>query len=69
MSPGLAVEKVLLSAQDLRSHSSSIHRWNGLEVADAMAEAEGGAFSGTLKKEDGREESLLDLICFGSAEV
>ena len=71
MSPGLAVEKTLLSARALRSHSPSAHAWNALEVADVMSEAAGssGAFAGTLEDADGNEETLLDLICFGNAEV
>ena len=66
MSPGLGVDKSILSASDLKSHCDQIHEWGPQEVVKALLK---DGFSAKLKNGDGKEESLCDLICFGSNEV
>lgn len=68
MSPGLAVDKHVLSACDLESHSQSVHMYPSSEVVDALAR---DGFDASVVDGGGKgdTERLVDLICFGSKEV
>ena len=67
MSPGQGIDKCILSAADLRGHAEAVHQWGPQELVTALIK---DGFAAKLKNPNqGREESLSDLICFGSSEV
>ena len=65
MSPGLGVDKSILSSADLKSHSEQVHEWGPQELVQALLK---DGFSAKMKNKQS-EERLCDLICFGSSEV
>jgi death-associated protein kinase len=70
MSPGLAVDKYVLSASDLRLHRDEVHAYSPGDVLRAMIGQGGRAFHAVLKNtKSKKKETLLDLLCFGSAEI
>ena len=67
MSPGMGVDKSILSVADLKSHSKDIGHWGPQELISALLK---DGFSAKLKNPlTGEFETLCDLICFGSSEV
>ena len=67
MSPGMGVDKSILSVADLKSHAKSIGHWGPQELVSALLK---DGFSAKLKNPFTEQvESLCDLICFGSSEV
>jgi len=67
MSPGQGIDKCILSAADLRGHAEAVHQWGPQELVTALIK---DGFAAKLKNPNqGREESLSDLICFGSSEI
>jgi len=74
MSPGLAVNKSVLSSRDLLEFSSSVQSWSSSQVLEAMISSNSNLSSESssfcienAKMDNG--ESLLNLLCFGSKEV
>ena len=65
MCPSLISQRHLLSAFDLRAHATHAR---SLSPKDILATYLQGALS-IVHEDDGEEETLLDLICFGSEEV
>ena len=68
MSPGLGVDKSILSAKDLKAHTENVHAWGPQELVTALLK---DGFSAKLENPNnkGQSESLCDLICFSSSEV
>ena len=67
MSPGQGVDKSILSTADLKSHTDKVHEWGPQELVKALTN---DGFSAKMKNPHRNEdESLCDLICFGSSEV
>ena len=67
MSPGQGVDKSILSTADLKSHTDNVHEWGPQELVKALTN---DGFSAKMKNPHRNEdESLCDLICFGSSEV
>merc|ERR1711953_1154048 len=67
MSPGMGVDKSILSVADLKSHSKDIGHWGPQELISALLK---DGFSAKLKNPlTGEFETLCDLICFGSSEI
>jgi len=64
MSPGLAVDKVVLSSRDLTEHSNKAKSWTCSQISAALNESDDG-----IKGAKIQGENLLDLLCFGSQEV
>ena len=70
MSPGLAVDKHVLSSSDLRQHrdADAVHVYAPAVVVKAMHA--GGGFDAVLRNPKSRkQETLKDLLCFGSDDV
>ena len=68
MSPGLAIEKHVLSSSDLGTSHNNIHSYSPEEVVAKIQQTQD--FQGKLKNPiSGKEERILDLICFKSEEV
>ncbi len=63
MSPGLAVDKRVLSPRDLLTHSASPRVHQSSDVVRALLEAE------SIASAIVNGESALELLCFGSSEV
>ena len=67
MSPGQGVEKSILSVADLKSHAEVVHEWGPQDLIKALAK---DGFSAKMKNPHfNEEESLCNLICFGSNEI
>ena len=67
MSPGQGVDKSILSTADLKSHAEKVHEWGPQELVKALTN---DGFSAKMKNpHQNEEESLCNLICFGSSEV
>ena len=66
MSPGLGVDKSILSSADLKLHSDQVYEWGPQELVTALM-ADGFAAKMKNPHQD-QPESLCDLICFGSHE-
>ena len=67
MSPGQGVDKSILSTADLKSHAEKVHEWGPQELVKALTN---DGFSAKMKNPHrNEEESLCNLICFGSSEV
>lgn len=67
MSPGMGVDKCLMSSHDLRNYLPKVFSWEPAQTAKSLFRDgfEAKVYNPTAKV----EESLLDLICFGSKEV
>jgi len=67
MSPGQGVDKSILSTADLKSHTEKVHEWGPQELVKALTN---DGFSAKMKNPHrNEEESLCNLICFGSSEI
>ena len=68
MSPGLAVDKFVLSAHELFTHAAApVHAFRPAEIIKCLIDS---GFEGELENTNSRRrEKLIDLICFGSKEV
>jgi len=67
MSPGQGVDKSILSTADLKSHAEKVHEWGPQELVKALTN---DGFSAKMKNPHrNEEESLCNLICFGSSEI
>ncbi len=69
MSPGLAVDKQVLSTRDLLTHCDFPRIYGSSEVVRTLMDAEGFAAAKIGGEDSGQSESILDLLCFGSSEV
>ena len=68
MSPGLPIEKHVLSSYQLRSHSDLIHSWPPEALMAAILQPEG--FMSCLENPiTGDRETIVDLVAFGSCQV
>jgi len=65
MSPGLAIDKHILSSKDLESYASP-HSWTPAQVMKVL-EVEG--WRGTLEHPEGWTETLNSLLCWDCQEV
>jgi len=68
MSPGLPVEKHVLSAEQLRLHSDLVHCWSPDQLMACILQPS-GLNSKLLNPLTGNYESVLDLVGFGAFEV
>ena len=68
MSPGLPVEKHVLSAEQLRLHSDLVHCWSPDQLMAGILQPSGLNFK-LLNPLTGNYESVLDLVGFGAFEV
>lgn len=68
MSPGLAVDKFVLSSHELFTHGPApVHAFRPAEIIKCLIES---GFEGELENRNSRRrEKLIDLICFGSRDV
>ena len=62
MSPGLPVDKIIMSSADLKAHKAEPMQWSPGQVMAAMME---GGWSAELRK----GESLASVLCFDSDSV
>jgi hypothetical protein len=79
MSPGLPVDKYVLSQSDLkqqRRDDDSVHSYSPPDVIKAMltskpkGEGGGAHFQAALRNpKSKKKETLEDLLCFGNSEV
>ena len=68
MSPGMGVDKYVLSSDDLKQHRDVLHHWGPCQLVRKLMSDDG--FDANLTNPiTGKEESLQDLVCFGSPEV
>ena len=68
MSPGMGVDKYVLSSDDLKHHRDVVHHWGPCQLVRKLMSDEG--FDAHLTNPiTGKDESLQDLVCFGSPEV
>ncbi len=67
MSPGMGVDKCLMSPHDLRHHNAKVHVWNPVEVVKTLFR--NGFESYIHNSSSNVDELMIDLICFGSKEV
>jgi len=67
MSPGLPVDKYILSSEDLSSHKEAPHRWSPRDTMDLLhRDGWDGMLQGNNQHKD---VSLNHLLCFKSEEV
>lgn len=67
MSPGMGVDKSILSVADLKAHAKTIGHWGPQDLVSALLK---DGFSAKLKNPITEQmETLCDLICFGSSEI
>lgn len=67
MSPGMGVDKCVMSSHDLKNYDSKVFAWDPAQTAKSLfLDGFGAKVYNPVAKV---EESLLDLICFGSKEV
>jgi len=67
MSPGMGIEKWLMSPHDLKSYKSKVHSWNPVAIVKTLFQ--NGFDSVVHNPNSNIDESMIDLICFGSKEV
>ncbi len=67
MSPGMGMDKNILSVNDLKSHKDQIHYWSPTVFIQSLLKDRFDAK--LLNPESKAEECLADLICYGSNEV
>jgi hypothetical protein len=68
MSPGLPIEKHVLSAEQLRLHSDLVHCWSPDQLMASILKP--SCLSTKLFNPlTGNHESVLDLVGFGASEV
>ncbi|GLH12279.1 Calcium/calmodulin-dependent protein kinase type II alpha chain [Gryllus bimaculatus] len=68
MSPGLPIEKHVLSAEQLREHSEEVHCWSPADLMEAVLRPQ-RLDSTLLNPVTEHKETLLDLVGFGAPEV
>ncbi|XP_069694753.1 death-associated protein kinase 1-like isoform X2 [Periplaneta americana] len=68
MSPGLPIEKHILSAEQLRLHSDIVHCWSPDQLMSCILQPP-CLSAKLLNSLTGNYESVLDLVGFGAAEV
>lgn len=68
MSPGMGVDKYVLSSRDLRNHEAHVHPYSPCELVRSLM-GEEGFDSALVHPKTGLNEKLQDLLCFGSPEV
>ena len=66
MSPGLAVDKHILSSRDLANFKPAPHLWSPAEAMECLNRA---GWAGELTHPAGWTESLAGLLCWGCKEV
>ncbi|XP_059080756.1 death-associated protein kinase 1-like isoform X2 [Tigriopus californicus] len=68
MSPGLPIDKHVLSVSDLFRHNSVVHSWASSDIIRQMVLSDG--FDAKITHPVTKEpEALIDLVCFGSKEL
>jgi len=65
MSPGLAIDKHILSSKDLENYTEP-HSWSPAQAMQSLKEE---GWEGCLIHPEGWSESLNNLLCWGSQEV
>ena len=68
MSPGLPVEKFVLSHSDLKHHREDVHSYSTADIVTAMSK-ESGFETAVRNPKSKKHETLRDLLCFGNGEV
>ena len=68
MSPGLPVEKFVLSHSDLKHHREDVHSYSTADIVTAMSK-ESGFETAVRNLKSKKHETLRDLLCFGNGEV
>ncbi|KAJ9574049.1 hypothetical protein L9F63_008575, partial [Diploptera punctata] len=68
MSPGLPIEKHVLSAEQLRLHSDLVHCWSPDELMETILQPS-CLNAKLLNPLTGNYESVLDLVGFGASEM
>ena len=69
MSPGMAVEKYVLSIADLETHDPEVYAYPSQDIIKAYSSG-GDGFNATITNpKSGKTEKILKLICFGCKEV
>ena len=64
----MGVDKYVLSSDDLRHHRDLLHHWGPCQLVKSLMSDDG--FDASLTNPmTGKEETLQDLVCFGSSEV
>ena len=67
MSPGMGMDKNILSVHDLKSHKSKVKHWGPPVFIEALLKS---GFDATLANPESQtEESLAHLVCYGSEDV
>ena len=66
MSPGLAIDKHILSSRDLETYADPPHAWS---PAEAMMTLKKAGWEGVLHHPGGWEERLDQLLAWGSQDV
>lgn len=69
MSPGLSVDKHVLSSNDLKRHSKDIHDYSAEDIVQALDRDGFDAIMRNPNAEKEVEEKMDELVCFGSKEV
>ncbi len=64
----MAVEKFVLSSRDIETFDCKPHNWDPSSFIAAILTPAGDPLSTKLQKGDD-EESVKDLVCFGSNDV
>ena len=68
MSPGMGVDKYVYSPCDLARHTPSPHTWGPADLVRKLMSDD--SFDAVLANPNtGVEETLRQLVCFGSTEV
>ena len=65
MSPGLAIDKHILSSKDLENYTEP-HSWSPAQALQALKEE---GWEGCLIHPEGWSESLNNLLCWGCQDV
>lgn len=68
MSPGLPIEKHVLSAEQLREHCEEVYCWSPADLMEAVLKPQ-RLDSTVLNPVTEHKETLLDLVGFGAPEV
>ena len=68
MSPGLPVEKFVLSHSDLKQHREDVHSYSTSDIVTAISK-ESGFETAIRNPKSKKHETLRDLLCFGNGEV
>lgn len=66
MSPGLPVDKMILSSSDLKHHVKEPKQWTPKDVMTALMK---DGWEAKLTGHNNKQESLAELLCFGCDQV